>query len=58
MRDGVLKLPYVGLPADGIAVVLELGGDGTLRATMSDWTRACPTSSTSANARLTRCPPR
>ena len=42
MRDGGLKLPYVGLPADGIAVVLELGGGGTLRATMSDWTQGLP----------------
>jgi len=42
MRDGELKLPYVGLPADGIAVVLELRGGGTLRATMSDWTQGLP----------------
>jgi hypothetical protein len=42
MRDGRMKLPYVGLPANGIAVVLELGGGGTLRARMSDWTQGLP----------------
>jgi hypothetical protein len=42
MRDGRLTLPYVGLPDDGIAVVLELRGGGTLRARMSDWTRGLP----------------
>ena len=42
MRNGQLKLPYVGLPAEGIAVVLELAGGGTLRATMSDWTQGLP----------------
>jgi hypothetical protein len=42
MRDGVLKLPYVGLPADGIAVVLELRGSGMLRARMSDRTQGLP----------------
>jgi hypothetical protein len=42
MRDGRLKLPYVGLPDDGITVALELRGGGTLRARMSDWTRGLP----------------
>jgi hypothetical protein len=42
MRDGGLKLPYVGLPDDGITVVLELRGRGTLRARMSDWTQGLP----------------
>jgi len=42
MRDGVLKLPYVGLPADGIVVVLELRGSGRLRAALSDWTQGLP----------------
>jgi hypothetical protein len=42
MRDGGLKLPYVGLPDDGITVVLELRGGGTLRARMSEWTQGLP----------------
>jgi hypothetical protein len=41
-RDGGLKLPYVGLPDDGITVVLEFRGGGTLRARMSDWTQGLP----------------
>ena len=42
MRDGRLKLRYVGLPDDGIVVALELRGDGTLRARLSDWTQGLP----------------
>ena len=42
MRDGELKLPYVGLPREGITVVLELRGHGTLRVTMRDWTNGLP----------------
>jgi hypothetical protein len=42
MSDGELRLPYVGLPDDGIGVVLELRGGGRLRATMRDWTQGLP----------------
>jgi MFS family permease len=42
MRDGELKLPYVGLPRDGITVVLSLRNRGTLDATVRDWTQGLP----------------
>jgi MFS family permease len=42
MRDGELKLPYVGLPPEGITVVVKLRGRGTVRATVRDWTQGLP----------------
>jgi hypothetical protein len=43
MRDGELELPYVGLPREGITLVLALRGHGALRATMRDSTQGLPT---------------
>jgi hypothetical protein len=42
MRDGELKLPYVGLPREGITVELTLRGHGTVRAELSDVTQGLP----------------
>jgi len=42
MRDGELKLPYVGLPREGITVVVKLRGRGNVRATVRDWTQGLP----------------
>jgi Peptidase family M28 len=42
MREGELKLPYVGLPRDGITLELKLRGHGTLRAALRDYTQGLP----------------
>jgi hypothetical protein len=42
MSGGELKLPYVGLPRDGITLELKLRGHGTLRAALRDYTQGLP----------------
>jgi hypothetical protein len=42
MREGELKLPYVGLPREGITLELKLRGRGTLRAGLRDYTQGLP----------------
>jgi hypothetical protein len=42
MGDGELKLPYVGLPREGVTIAVKLRGRGTVRATMRDWTNGLP----------------
>jgi hypothetical protein len=39
---GELRLPYVGLPAAGVELVLRLRGHGALRATVRDYTQGLP----------------
>jgi MFS family permease len=42
MSGGELKLPYVGLPRDGITLELKLRGHGTLHAELRDYTQGLP----------------
>jgi MFS family permease len=42
MPDGELRLPYVGLPREGVTLALALRGHGTMRATLSDVTQGPP----------------
>jgi MFS family permease len=42
MSDGELKLPYVGLPRDGITLELKLRDRGTLRTALRDYTQGLP----------------
>ena len=42
MRDGRLKLQYVGLPRSGIELVVSVSGHGTARATTRDYTQGLP----------------
>ena len=42
MREGRLKLQYVGLPDSGIELAVSVGGHGTARATTRDYTQGLP----------------
>ena len=42
MREGRLKLQYVGLPDSGIELVVSVSGHGTARATTRDYTQGLP----------------
>jgi hypothetical protein len=42
MDGGELKLPYVGLPREGITLLVTLRGHGTARVTMRDYTQGLP----------------